>query len=452
MPDKRKATMPTPSSKRPRISYGEDEDDGEPSVAPLERPSNNPFYGQKGAFPGLDDGGDELLYGPRKMDSNICAWSGISEANSLPGLFSGPVKATNLPESPSNVQVDAKPPKAPDTPLPEVFLVDDAYIAPVEDLNKNKLAHSSLKLDEIYPEMQTSYYGLLRHRFLLLRSTLRCSPPADAINALDNDHPISLPRNAGSAHKAWRRLLVTVDPQMVQLACMDMESVLAVLEILARMVSDVVRSEDAQRVRRIGVWAWGLLGKCWEVGQLSSQEVGIIRNLGKRATTILHKVQELEKQFEEEADWSESDSLEDHQQRTPVEKEAETEGDAQPESTAQYSEETKQEVPPEPTARGEKDTTQEAVSESVEAPDSSMPDASVEPSELEAAKARLQAQLQNNPDSIQTSANSDYEDYEGYNDYEELTKQTHALLDMIITVVGEFFGQRDLLEARDVWI
>lgn len=62
MPDKRKASMSEPSAKRMRIS-NEDASDIASSVASQERPRNNPFYGQKSAFPGLDDGGDELFYG-----------------------------------------------------------------------------------------------------------------------------------------------------------------------------------------------------------------------------------------------------------------------------------------------------------------------------------------------------------------------------------------------------
>lgn len=371
-----------------------------------------------------------------------------SEANSLPGLFAETIQAINQLESTPNIHVDAEASKHPD-PLPEGFFVDEAYVAPRGLLNKNKPAISSSKPDEI-SEMQTSYYGLLRHRFLLLRSTLRCSPPAEAINTLDDDHPISLPRNAESARKAWRRILITVDPQMVQLACMDMGSVLEVLEILARMMSDVVRSEDTQRVRRIGAWAWGLLGKCWEVGQLSTQEVGIIRNLGKRATTILHKVRELEKQSEEEACWSESDPQEDELQGTPVGIEVGPE-EAQLESTTLDVEETKQQSQPEPTVQDDKEVVQEEPVETAEVHDS-MPDASLEQSELEAAKARLQARLQTDTVSTEAPADSDHQNYESYGDYEELTKQTHALLDMIITVVGEFFGQRDLLETREIWI
>lgn len=256
---------------------------------------------------------------------------------------------------------------------------------------------------------------------------------------------------------------------MIQLASMDMDSVLEVLEILARMMSDVVRGDDTQRVRRIGAWAWGLLGKCREVGQLSTREVGVIRNLGKRAATILRKVQELENdEYEEDVDSSVADRpKEETQQGNLAECERDTEEEAQQGSTAQDEEGTKPETQSElPTAQGEEEAKEEAQPETTvqneeeskqaelpevaEAQDSSMPDASLEESDLEAAKARLQARLQNNYDSIKTPASCDNEEEEE-EDEDDWSIQTHALLDMIITVVGEFFGQRDLLQEREVW-
>lgn len=387
-----------------------------------------------------------------------------SEANSLPVLFSAPTQTTDSSNLASDTKRDLKPLEPNNLPLPAGFYEDEAYIAPAEDVDENKAVHSPSKLDELYPDTQKSYNNLLRHRFLLLRSTLRCSPPAGAINTLDNDHPISLPRKAGSAHKIWRRLLVTVEPRMVQLASMDMDSVLEVLEILARMMSDVVRGDDTQRVRRIGAWAWGLLGKCREVGQLSTREVGVVRNLGKRAATILRKVQELEMdEYEEEVDSSVVDPpKEETQQGNLIEDKKDTKEEVQQGSTVQDKEATKQETQPEPTAQGEEETKEEArlepivqseeksnqeeLAEPAEAQDSSMPDASLEESDLEAAKARLQARLQNNSDSAEMPASCDEEEEE-----DDWSIQTHALLDMIITVVGEFFGQRDLLQEREVW-
>ncbi|KAJ5384448.1 hypothetical protein N7517_002359 [Penicillium concentricum] len=443
MPDKRIATMSPRPLKRARVSYDEDDDEAS-SAASYERPRQHPLYGQKSAFPGLDDGGDGLLYDDPEDGLEYLRMV-RSEANSLPVLFSAPTQTTDPSNLASNAQRDLKPLDPNNPPLPAGFYEDEAYIAPVGDLYEDNAAHSPSKLDELYPDAQRSYNNLLRHRFLLLRSTLRCSPPAGAINTLDNDHPISLPRKAGSAHKTWRRLLVTVEPLMVQLASMDMDSVLEVLEILARMMSDVVRGDDTQRVRRIGAWAWGLLGKCREVGQLSTREVGVIRNLGKRAATILRKVQELENdEYEEEVDSSVADLPKDEiQQGTLVEDEKDAKGKAQQGYTVQDEEATKQETQPEVTVQNEEESNQE-LPKSAEAEDISMPDASLAQFELEAAKTRLQARLQNNFDSVETSASSEEEE-------DDWSIQTHALLDMIMTVVGEFFGQRDLLAEREIW-
>lgn len=73
VPDKRKhSSIPenTPY-KRSRVSYADDDNEdnaqaSHPSAAMThERPRNNPLYGQKSAFPGLDAGLEgELFYGP----------------------------------------------------------------------------------------------------------------------------------------------------------------------------------------------------------------------------------------------------------------------------------------------------------------------------------------------------------------------------------------------------
>lgn len=290
-------------------------------------------------------------------------------------------------------------------PFPAGFFEDEAYVAP----SHSKSTHAPS--EELFPEAQKSYYNLLRHRFRLLRSTLRCAPPISAISALDDSHPISLPRNNETARKEWRRLVLAVEPQMAQLACMDQSSVLGVLGIAARELSDIVRSGDADRLRRMGAWAWGLLGKCREVGELATGEVGTIRDLGKRAVKISHKFREAENNQpaeNEEADAFGSDSGE-----TPKSQGSNLQDQPCPEAPEQVS----------------------------DGHESAMPDASDQPAELEVAKARLQAKLQSKTEIHSTA------DLEGA----DAAQQTRALLDMVITIVGEFFGQRDLLEAREVW-
>lgn len=281
-----------------------------------------------------------------------------------------------------------------------------------------------------YSDAQASYYNLLHHRFLLLRSILKCTPPPAAIAALDDSHPISLPRHSKVACKEWRRLLLAVDPQTVQLACMDMDSVLGVLGIMARLMSENVRSGDAERIRRIGAWAWGLLSKCRDVGQLGTEEVGEIRDLGKRAVKILRKMQEEDEKnnqlLAEGGDASDKESDEDDQ--------ADDQGHAE----------------------GPEDQPN-AVSDpvSVDGPDQDMPDAEKEsPADvLEQAKSRLQAKIQDSEDEPPINETEISEPEPSTEDLAfEASMQTRAMLDMIITVIGEYYGQRDLLEARELWM
>jgi regulator of vacuolar morphogenesis len=72
-PDKRKPSYSIPGGtpyKRSRVSYADDDNEdhaSQSSAAAMthERPRNNPLYGQKSAFPGLDvDAEGELFYGP----------------------------------------------------------------------------------------------------------------------------------------------------------------------------------------------------------------------------------------------------------------------------------------------------------------------------------------------------------------------------------------------------
>ena len=290
--------------------------------------------------------------------------------------------------------------------LPAGFFEDEAFIAPA---NANKT--TAAPLEGAFPEAQNICYDLLRHRFRLLRSTLRCTPPADAIAALDDSHPISLPRGHEAARKVWRRLILSVDPHMTQLACMDSHTVLGALGIVARELSDVVRHQKAESIRRMGAWIWGILGKCREVGELSTEDVGAIRDLGKRAVKICEKIGEESSRYAQ--DGCDSDAGEDNSIRN-----------ASPQ-----------------VGSGHDVSKQTGV---VGTGDSDMPDAAEELDNLEAAKARLQAQLLGEDDT-QPAGGADQEE----KDY--VLQLTQAMLDMILTIVGEFFGQRDLLEARQTW-
>ena len=52
---------------------------------------------------------------------------------------------------------------------------------------------------------------------------------------------------------------------------------------------------------------------------------------------------------------------------------------------------------------------------------------------------------------IDSSGSNDGDDENDAGGAGAAIKQTRAMLDMIITIVGEYYGQRDLLTAREIW-
>lgn len=280
-------------------------------------------------------------------------------------------------------------------------------------------------------DAQSSYYNLLKHRFILLRTTLRCSPPANKITDLDESHPITLPFHVKPARAAWTQLLYTAEPQMVQLACMDMESVLGVLRLLGDVMSKCIKDNDAEQLRRVGAWAWGLLGRCRDVGELGSEEVGELRVFGRKALSLLKKM--------------------DRNKTLSADGVSTVESDLEDKESSDDEDEIMATVESMESAEGQ------------------------EIEELEAAKIRLQSRFfgeetaaeeaergrRNTSSPLETTTMDDELETTST---PEITRtkslptiavtgeeQSHILLDMIITVVGEFYGQRDLLQERHIW-
>ncbi|EFQ97461.1 hypothetical protein MGYG_00502 [Nannizzia gypsea CBS 118893] len=437
MTEKRKLSPSdgSPSTKRirPAITI-EDEvsEDESPSRPQYQQPRSDPVFGQRHAFPGLDDGpqSGELFYGP--ADDGIEYLRMVrSEARNLPVFFVAKEKLSPQMKTdgsrPINVSSIGKPQET-----EQKWIYSDGVCAAVS----NTALESPAIVGDPEPEdPQERYYNLLRHRFLLLRSTLKCVPPAKLIAALDTFHPISLPADNPRARTEWTTLVKTVEPQMVQLACMDLDSVLRVLRIVTRSLSEAAKSPNCSWTMRIAAWAWGLLGRCREVGELSSEEVGELRDLGKRAGKILIKIREKEPQVtcgvegdhksdRHCSDWDDGDEVEDMQE--------EAEGDnVQEQEDGLIRDEAK-----------------------------GMPDGDGDQAEaLELAKKRLQGMLSSScaeVSEIEQAAALTADAVDGNKGHHQLLENewkynARAMLDMILTIVGEFYGQRDLLEFRDIW-
>jgi len=344
---------------------------------------------------------------------------------------------------------------------------------------------------------QDAYYARLRLRFSLLRATLRCTPPAERIAALDDEHPISLPGGSKRAFATWRRLLASTEPVPAQLASLDQGSVLRLLGVVTK---ELKRGRGVGR--RGGAWVWGLLGRCREVGECGSEEVAVLRELGKRAVWVRRGWGEegvgkwggagagagalggRDAEGEEEEGGSRIVEGGDGQGAGDEEEEGGSRivevGDAQDDDGVEQPVESRSSAPPgslnvetngeslipdtsdanpaplaeatlsgrldaeiqapEPTVHGSEPTDVGPPTEA-KASDSDSDNDESDSIELPSAKERIRARLVESVDAV----------HDANDETSESEDVTLATLDMILTVVGEFYGQRDLLEFRDLW-
>ncbi|KAI1947264.1 hypothetical protein LOZ12_000765 [Ophidiomyces ophidiicola] len=432
----------SPEAKRSRISADDEQGEGvssssESIKATSKYPRNDPVFGQKHAFPGLEDeNDDELLYGPPEDGLEYLRMV-RSEARTLPSIFIAPKSVEGNREDLNGDKSNGEKHEV-ETSY-EGCYANGVYVALPTTADGAVALQQS---DNMEPDPQEVYYNLLRHRFLLLRSTLKCIPPAEAIAALDSQHPITFPDDSKRARFEWRLFVQNVDPQMVQIACMDPESVLRAIAVVTRLISDAAMSGEIARVTRLAAWAWGLLGRCREVGEMSSEEVADIRELGKRAVKILNKIREAEAQnCPTEAAGENGGGMMDEGGEDNVA--AENSHDAQTGHQDEYSppsvfpEEPNQLHVGKVAADSEPTTTTNGTLN--------------EADELEAAKARLRARLASVYTESDVDAGNIEQETKDNGEAVEIRNETRAMLDMIISVVGEFYGQRDLLESRDLW-
>jgi regulator of vacuolar morphogenesis len=214
---------------------------------------------------------------------------------------------------------------------------------------------------------------------------------------------------------------------------MDAETILEVVKLLTGIMAQTVRSRSRDGVWRFGAWVWGVLGKCRDRTELVSEEIAILRELGKRAVKLVGGIRE-------KASKANNDSQE------LLEQEDEDSQDSL--------------VPDEPAADIAAQNTGDA--------EFNIPNADYgldEPAkdergaaELEEAKNRLKGYFLSAVDvqspSAAAAVSGHAHDPLGVNtaqDEVDVDQQIRVILDMILTVVGDFYGQRDLLEFRDIW-
>lgn len=337
-------------------------------------------------------------------------------------------------------------------------------------------------------QIHEAYFSVLSSQFMHIRQAVRATPPPHA--KLSPGTPTFAAAFDGDTRttRKWSAVLRKSDPHPVQVSRLSKDSVMRILRII---LGGKFLRQGYPIEERTSRWLWALLARLPDRGELDFSEIGWIRDLGRRAVLLgrsLAEMAALREDLEEGGlgvhegvDASSSD------EDAPVDDEAENpdildnlqaavaasrpkidpeDGDdafgaehQQPNDTA-LSEAIHDEVKafqgasgavPSGTSLGtggedrnydleaQGDVDDEDVA--MELASNSSADEAPMLADLDDAKARLLERL----------AQDDHIDAEEAA-RERSRMNMRATLNMILTVAGEFYGQRDLLEFREPFV
>lgn len=258
--------------------------------------------------------------------------------------------------------------------------------------------------------------------------------------------------------RLWRGKILNTTPTMVLLAQLTQDSVICGLGVLESLLT--LANLGGKKGKNVGAWAWGLLGRCREVGQMGSEEVGILRKLGKQAVWLLRRITAGEviggAVDESDVDAGEEDGEDEGEGEWEKERE---EGDEDFLSAEDADNDYHPHIDPIAPATLDHGGNNEA-----------HPMATMSDDDPTKVKQRVLDSLgtdQEHVDSTETNA-SDKNDAQSPppthpvmevkvggkgapRERVDVKALIHATLDMLVTIIGEFYGQRDLLDGRLLW-
>ncbi|KAI1844618.1 hypothetical protein JX265_001605 [Neoarthrinium moseri] len=325
-------------------------------------------------------------------------------------------------------------------------------------------------------EIHQAYYITLIDQYTSLRDLMQAEPPDSVVAALPGDHPSEV-KGFGAkwdTFNQWSHRIRNTDPLPAQIALMQKESVLRLLRIILGGKFFRKGQELRERTSR---WMWALLARLPEKGELDYQEIGCIRELGKRAIMFMLSLAEAEvlrEQYgvggsggsEDDAELDADGGIDEEFEQDDIE-EAEAldlsqtpqvpEGKARlerPVTTEDFSAprkanddiSTRAPQAVNQLASPQSDVAMEIESDEEDGEVSTEPKVQSEPAaDIEAVKARLLAQL----DDIDVPTGEEAPTSPDDDEASRALVNVRATLNMILTIAGEFYGQRDLLEFRD---
>jgi hypothetical protein len=140
--------------------------------------------------------------------------------------------------------------------------------------------------------LRKTYYQSLVARFETLRKVLHATPPAAAVAALPSTHSYQVGRFGpkSATFNTWSDRLRSTDPMPAQVASMSKDGVLRVLRIA--LGGQFLRRGHEVRERTTR-WLWALLARLPDRGSLDHVEIGWVRELGRRAVLLATSVADM---------------------------------------------------------------------------------------------------------------------------------------------------------------
>ncbi|KAL5611499.1 hypothetical protein BROUX41_000907 [Berkeleyomyces rouxiae] len=346
---------------------------------------------------------------------------------------------------------------------------------------------------EIDPKqvLADAYYSSIIERFHVLRAILHSPPPKHLVDDLPKTQGYFVGTFGARSPTfvIWNKRLLDSDPQPVQLAAMEKAGVLRVLRVLMGGKFLRLGHEVRERTAR---WLWALLARLPDPGEMQHTEIAWIRDLGRRAVLMTKSLAEMGALRDELVNGGANLSLHDvtgesdTDSNVLVEMEVNDGDDSliQPNACAanlpatgatikintgkelinEVTESTDTRSPtPNPARNEDRFEDQAMVMSDEETRDTKHMNPITYAKDLERAKTRLLAQLSNSghtqvqepettdPAVVPAETTSDLgevaEALAAQSEHRGRVNMRHTL-NMILTVAGEVYGQRDLLEFR----
>ena len=295
-------------------------------------------------------------------------------------------------------------------------------------------------------DAQEAYYEALVKRFKKVRQTLSSAPtsttPSTAL-------PDGLRQTA--RREQWIYCFKHTQPAAKGVARASQDDV---MRALYRLEAVFTKRTLANNITgsNISAWVWALLARCRDVGQMNSHQISVLRDLSKTALAVGHKLGRNDTHEEEEIEKEDGDGEEEDSSGDEADEDITSEGDTATDANGALSEDGEiedriEDAHAENGINGTHGTRGVGQQEEQEEGEISEADeARLEQSRQALLDRLAQPDAASNADSM----GDEIEDIKELNP-EEPKKRALASIDILVTLVGEVFGQRDLLDRRDVW-